>query len=223
MSRGLIIAKDTADLAKECTSHKLELCIGTCQSLERLPYTENLFLGENRPAPLELLEAAWALLESWDVIAPLYSYELLAKDVGEHSEREATLAVCGDLRQPLYHAGMVFIRDNSVGQRFYEAWRIETGNPELALLRAVHKTKPVILQAPYSWLGMNRIEATNMNSSTTVPGARQTHRSPGPNLVKVQIGLNRFVMCRPGEEEATKRHFDEMIKSKREAGGKDER
>lgn len=216
MGKGLIITMDTAGLAKECSSRKLELCIGTCQSLEHLPYTENLFLGANRPAPWELLEAAWALLESWEVIAPLYSYELLAKDVGEQSEREATAAVCGDLRQPLYHAGMVFIRDNSVGQRFYDAWRAETGNPELALLRAVHKTKPVILQAPYAWLGMNRIEAVNTNPRMRVPGARQAQRSPGPNLVRVQIGLNRFVMCRPGEEEMTKAHFEKMARGRRE-------
>lgn len=221
MSRGLIIAKDTPGLAKECTSRKLELCVGTCQSLEQMPYTQNLFMGIGRAAHWELLEAAWALLESWDVIAPLYSYELLAKDVSSHEDRKTALRVCGDLRQPLYDAGMVFIHNNNAGQRFYTAWREQGGSAELALLRAIHLAKPIILQAPYSWLGMNRTGASDVNPRTTMPGARHAPRSPGPNLVKVQIGPNRFVMCRPGEEEATKRHFEEMAKSARSHRGQE--
>lgn len=212
--RGIISAVNDPGRARECERRGLNYMADTRENVQHLPYADNLFISGDGRIPWELLEAAWQLLENWDVIAPLYSYELLAKDMGTAEEREETEVVCGDLRQPLYSTEMVFIRNNAEGQQFYAAWRQERGNPELALLRAMHKTKPIILQVPCSWLGVARVQPGTEDN----PRNRPASRRPGPNLVRVEIGRNRFVMCRPGEEEATRKHFEKMRQSTRTTG-----
>lgn len=211
---GIIACNESAGLVEQCEKRGLAVCGGSKQSLATLPYEKNLYLGADTQVPWELLPAAWELLESWDVMAPLWSYEWLATGAGGFEERKRAEAVCGDLRQPLYATTMVFIRRNESGSRFYECWRGVSGDAHLALLTAIHMSKPLILQLPYSWLGPAR------TGQTQVPGQRRG--MPGSvgggrraNLVKVEVGPNRFVMCFPGEEEKTKRHFQDMLKSRR--------
>jgi hypothetical protein len=111
----------------------------------------------------------------------------------------------------------VFIHNNQGGQAFYRAWRGEIARaedaegaegmePHLAFLMALHTVKPVFLELPGSWL----MENGSMMAQEIKPA------KPTTNLVRVEISRGRFVMCRPGEERETLRHFQEMAQGRRQ-------
>lgn len=216
---GIVAERITDKLQQECERRGLGLVTGTRCSVEKLPFLRNLFLGGNVLAPWALIDAAWCFLESWDAAAALWRYDLLADGVGTPGERKMAQVVIGDLRQPVYSPEMVFIHNNKGGQAFYRAWRgedISRGDAEdaekkgmeahLAFLVALHQVKPVFLELPGSWL----IEGGSIMA--------QEFRTAKPttNLVRVEISKGRFVMCRPGEERETLRHFQEMAGGRRQ-------
>ncbi len=107
------------------------------------------------PARLDLFPAAFAWLRTWEVCAPLRSYEALAADLGTEEDRARTLAVVHDLRVPVYEPGLMFVRDCEGGQSLLREWTQEMwdgGDPALALLRVLYRVKPLVLALPTSWL-----------------------------------------------------------------------
>ncbi len=205
---GIIIESQVPKIASECQKWELELLISRWDMVQPLPYHKNLFVGEYIMPPWELLPSAWQLLDRWDVITPLASYDKTAADVGEPEERRLSEKICGDLRQPIYYTGLIFVKRCEAGEHFWTAFMEElgTGCRELAFLRALHRIKPQILQVPVSWLSPQRSYPGN-------PAMRA--RRVGPNLVKVPIGRGRYIMCRPGEEEQTLAHYQDMTARRR--------
>lgn len=117
-----------------------------------LPFDRTLFAGTH-PARMELLPVGFRLVETWEVAAPIWSYDELAAQVGSEDEREQTRAVVRDLRVPLYRPDVVFIRRTPTTREFMRVWNEERGNPLLAFLRALYRVKPMICALPTTWMG----------------------------------------------------------------------
>lgn len=101
----------------------------------------------------ELALVGFGLLsKGWQVALPLVDYELLAENIGDEVEREATRAVIHDLRVPVYETGVIFARRCPEVRRLLETWQAELGDRRLAFLRALHQVRPVTLALPDSWV-----------------------------------------------------------------------
>ncbi|MDD5059298.1 MAG: hypothetical protein PHQ60_15685 [Sideroxydans sp.] len=157
------------------------------------PFERTLFVTPGVNIPWDLLRVGLGFLERWEAAAPLWKVGYLAADVGTSRERRATEAVIRDLRVPLYAHELLFVRRGSQGEKLLEAFaeeQIEEGEPRLAFLRALYRTKPRFCALPRSWLSKGSSEAR--------PAPR---RVEGPATVLVEVKRNVFVRCRPGEEQ----------------------
>jgi hypothetical protein len=124
----------------------------------RLPWPCTLIWNPKVRIRLDLLPIGFLLLDTWQVAAPLCDYKLLASKVGSKEDRARTKAIVKDLRVPLYQPGQVYIRRCSDTQYFVEVWQQEWkkgGDERLALLRAIYRTKPLILALPITWCGQH--------------------------------------------------------------------
>lgn len=102
----------------------------------------------------DLVSVGFALLEKWDVVVPLASYEQLACHVGDELEQDKTRAVVRDLRVPLYDTRLVFLRLCDETDRLITLWQdeVEDGaNGAHAFLRALYTVKPLVLALPITW------------------------------------------------------------------------
>lgn len=101
----------------------------------------------------ELIPVGFALLDVWQVAAPLWDYDELACQIGSDEEQAKTKEVIRDLRVPLYDPGLMFMRRCGDTQKLVETWKAEKGEEKLAFLRALYQTKPMILALPVTWAG----------------------------------------------------------------------
>lgn len=110
MSQGIVIRQDSPVVRGKAKSLGLEVRParsvsdrGTGVAAEwGLPWTWTLFLGSGFTVPWDLVPAGFKFLKRWDAAAPLWRQGMLAGGLGTAAEREQTLAVCLDLRIPLW-------------------------------------------------------------------------------------------------------------------------
>jgi hypothetical protein len=119
----------------------------------RLPYARTLLWDTSVLLRRELVPAGLALLERWELALVVPDYDRLARDAGSEEDRSLTEGLIRDLRVPLYEPGVVFARRCRDALEFLEAWREEPGDRKLALLRALYRTKPLVLALPNVWIG----------------------------------------------------------------------
>ncbi len=104
----------------------------------------------------EDIEAGFRWLEGgWDVLIPIKSYKLLARDFVHDDCTGKTETAILDLRQPVYDERVLFIKhgtsaDDLLAARNDEACADE--NCPLPVLRAIWKVKPLLLALPESWV-----------------------------------------------------------------------
>lgn len=97
-------------------------------------------------------------LETWELAAPLRPYSELALHHGDEEERTLTKALMLDLRQPVYDSRAVFLRDCPATPALLSAWDEErafcrcAGFCGLPFLRALWRSKPLILALPAGWI-----------------------------------------------------------------------
>jgi len=94
-------------------------------------------------------------LAHWEVAVPLRQYTKLAEAYGTEEERTTTAAVIHDLRQPVYDSRVVLLRSCPRALRLIKTWVAEmsdTGDDDLALLRAIWQVKPLLLALPMGWV-----------------------------------------------------------------------
>jgi len=99
----------------------------------------------------ELLPVGFYRLRNWQVVAPLYSYQRLARDLGTPDDRAKTEAVIHDLRVPVYDVRCLFIRRCSETEELLRLWQAETGDRLLAFMRALYQVKPILCALPLTW------------------------------------------------------------------------
>lgn len=103
----------------------------------------------------ELAPVAFKFLDTWEIAAPLLSYETLARDLGTEEEREATQSIIRDLRVPVYDTSLMFVRRNRTTRQLFDRWQEErsSGSDErLRFLRALYQTRPLVLALPVGWV-----------------------------------------------------------------------
>jgi hypothetical protein len=120
----------------------------------RLAFPRTLLWDGQCKMRLDLMPVGFhRLTTGWQVAAPIYSYQVLAQDIGDEEDRARTLEIVRDLRVPVYDSRMVFVRRCGDTERLMEAWEAEGGGDErLALLRALYIVKPTICALPPSWI-----------------------------------------------------------------------
>ncbi len=94
-------------------------------------------------------------LDRWEVAVPFRPYDILAKDIGTEEERDASLPLLLDLRQPVYDSRVVLFRNCPRTRNLIQTWAkremTEGEDADLAFLRAVWRVKPLILALPKTW------------------------------------------------------------------------
>lgn len=121
-----------------------------------IPFARTLFFKSPAPVRPELFPIGFHLLETWEVVVPLWNYDVLACHVGTDEERKRTEAIIHDLRVLLYDTRLMFMRDCGNAKRLLKTWMLEkqSGDDErLAFLRALYQVKPFVLALPTTWLG----------------------------------------------------------------------
>jgi hypothetical protein len=105
----------------------------------------------------DLLATGFSLLDTWEVAAPLFSYEELARDIGTDSERQQTEVLVHDLRVPVYEVRCLFLKRCRATRDLMAAWAREQeakGNEYLGFLRALYQVKPLVLALPTTWMAV---------------------------------------------------------------------
>lgn len=110
----------------------------------------------------ELLGTGFQLLDTWEVAAPLGSYETLARDIGTEAERSLTEVIIRDLRAPFYDIRVLFVKRCPTTRALLAAWADERlaaesnggqqADERLAFLRALYRVKPLVLALPVTWV-----------------------------------------------------------------------
>jgi hypothetical protein len=118
----------------------------------KLSFSRNLFWNVACPVRPELVSAGLRLLRTWEIAAVVYSYDELASAHGTPEDRTKTAQKVHDLRVPVYDERLLFVKRCRVGQEFLKAWREESGEPKLALLRSLYTVKALLCPLPVTWL-----------------------------------------------------------------------
>lgn len=129
--------------------------LGTALGDARCVFARTLIWTPGLRLRYELLPVGFSLLERWDVLVPLASYEEMALDIGDDNDRANTKSVIRDLRVPYYDPRLLFVKNSRAGRDLLACWTIESklGSDErLAFLRALYHVKPLVLALPKSWL-----------------------------------------------------------------------
>jgi hypothetical protein len=110
----------------------------------------------NPAVPLrpELIGAGFAFLETWEMAAPLYSYDELAIHMGTDDDRAVTKDVIHDLRVPVVDTRLLFVRTCENTTRLFTLWSSERergSDIRLAFMRAWYQVKPLALYLPVTW------------------------------------------------------------------------
>jgi hypothetical protein len=102
-----------------------------------------------------IIPAGFGLLDRWQVVAPVFSYDVLAQDISTDEDRALTQEIIRDLRVPIYDTRLLFLRRCRDVQRLLALWKQEgerlNGDEKLAFMRAVYAVKPTVCAAPTSW------------------------------------------------------------------------
>ena len=160
---GIVVTGGTLENAKRYVAKFSREMTITAGGLE-LPYPRTLFWDGKTHLRLDLMPAGFhRLTTGWQVAAPIYSYTILAKDLGDEADRERTKAIVRDLRVPVYDPRTIYVRRCSDTERLLGVWCEERAGfsvdqqekDMLALLRALYIVKPTICALPPSWIKAN--------------------------------------------------------------------
>lgn len=151
---GVVFWRDASEAVRSRVTNTGIPCreFGTPQLL---PFARTLFIGGDISARTGVIPIGMRLLDRWQVVCPLMSYELLAQQLGSEEDRALTKNVIHDLRVPVYQPDFLFVRRGLDGEALVARWLAEIGperDDRLAFLRALYITKPQICAAPASWL-----------------------------------------------------------------------
>lgn len=101
----------------------------------------------------EHVASGFSLLDTWELVIPIWDYDKLARDVGSLKDREKTEAIIHDLRVPCYHPYAFFCRKCKAVEDVLAEWANSTiQESKLALLTAIYQVKPLILALPTTWV-----------------------------------------------------------------------
>lgn len=201
----LILREPDKQVQAQAKRHRLEVVIAD-GSLAETEFDRALIVAPGTGIPWDLVRHGFHFLQRWDAAAPLWRYGKVAADVGGPAEQKRTQKITRDLRVLLYAHELLFVRNSPDGRTLLAAWQEEmtgAGEARLAFLRAVYRVKPLFLALPRTW------SSEVQRRPKERPVARHGQRS---NLVRVEIAPGRYVRCKPGEEEKTKKQWERQLR-----------
>jgi len=132
-----------------------QICLKT--GAPALPYGRTLIWDSAAHLRPDLITVGFhRLAGGWQIAAPLWKYQELARDLGTPEERARTEEVIHDLRVLVYDHRALFVRRCPDTERWLDAYREElvgSSDGRLALMRALYRTKPVVCALPTTWVG----------------------------------------------------------------------
>lgn len=202
MTRGILLRGEDDVIESRARRAGLEVAVS---GEPDTPFGQTLIVDPGTSVPWDLLPAAWRLIERWDAAVPMWHYGVLARDVGEAADREATRAVVRELRVLLHAVELLFVQQSDDGCALVATWRAELaagGDRRLAFLRAMYRVKPRLCVLPVTWLA-------DVRQASAQALHRGGARSPnaGNPLVTVELQPGRFVKCHRGDEDRVREQF----------------
>lgn len=119
-----------------------------------LPFNRTLLIRGRVDLRTRLFPVGFNLLDRWQIVAPLLSYDTLAAHLGKEWDRERTKRVIRDLRVPVYDVRLLFVRKCADTQALLQCWQNECrddAEPHLAFMRALYQIKPQLCALPTTW------------------------------------------------------------------------
>jgi hypothetical protein len=121
---------------------------------EWLPYEFNCHWFEAQLPDLrtDLLEVGFALLETWQLVIPLFDYDVLAASLNDAELK----AVIHDDRVPLYDPRLMFARRcDEMAALFarFDTLRAGGRDERAVMLQAIYECKPLVYAMPVTWTG----------------------------------------------------------------------
>lgn len=113
----------------------------------------------------ELLSIGFNFLSVWQVACPLMKYEVMASSIGGPEDKDITVKLIGDLRVPMYNPRLVFVKRCSDTREMIKVWKEEQelspNSLHHSFLRAIYRTKPLILALPPNWTDPNYLSSAD--------------------------------------------------------------
>jgi len=130
-----------------------------------LPWELTLIWDPSSLLRQEILSIGFNFLSVWQVACPLMKYEIMASNTGGPEDRGITAELIGDLRVPMYDPKLVFVKRCSDTREMVKVWKeeqeISPASPRHSFLRAIYKTKPLILALPPNWTNPNYLSSAD--------------------------------------------------------------
>jgi len=155
---GIVVRNGDPDGVKEGLPHNAKTnLVGVMEGDLEMPWEYTILYD-----PCLSIQRDWQilggvrLLQDWQTAIPILSYTKLACEFGAEDDRTLTKEVIGDLRVMVYDSRLIYLRRSSDTERLLDTWRseLERGEDEnLALLRALYQTVPLLLALPEDWVG----------------------------------------------------------------------
>jgi hypothetical protein len=121
--------------------------------LPLLNYPKTLVWDGKTAINPEFIASGFHLLDTWEMVIPLWSYDKLACDIGSYRDKQKTETIIRDLRVPCYRSDFLFVRQCEAVEGVIKAWLNSTiQDSKLALLCAIYEVKPLILALPTTWV-----------------------------------------------------------------------
>ena len=120
-----------------------------------IPYDRTLYWDPQVRLRSDVVPLGFELLDRWEFAVPLWSYTELARDIGTDTDRARTVGIVRDLRVPVYHPGVLFVRRGVDALSAWSALESEIEDRRLSLLAAIYQTRPLVLALPTSWVEGN--------------------------------------------------------------------
>lgn len=150
---GVVVTSAEGDGARLCEQRGYAAQIGEPTTI---PYNKTLFWHPSLTPQYHLWPVGFHLLDTWELVVPVWDYDILARDVGTPLDRAQTQAVIHDMRCLLYDPRLVFARQCEAAQRLLDRWQMERrggGDEKLTFLRALYATPLLVCYLPATWVG----------------------------------------------------------------------
>jgi hypothetical protein len=156
----------------------------------------------------------------WDMAIACHKKEVAAEQWANCNERQASAKIIGSPLVLYHNSGMIFWRKNERTDELFDLWyeewmKYQHWDEQIALLRALFRSKVAYMNLPLSWNSNIRKEAfilhhwfgegyarTELKRKKTI--STTPHRRDPRPMVRVEIAPGRWVRCYKGDEEIVK-------------------
>jgi len=201
---------------------------------ELSPFKQSLYIDADSTF-VASPDFAFKLLDRWDFILAETENRSLIDTIAGPGETTWTAEWLGTPHLLYHNSGMLFWRKNEAVKELFDLWseewlRFQNWDEQVALLRALLRSKAIYCHVPYIWNCRESNKAAlvyhrfGTRAAWKFPRTRKPDREVRPQrgtvkpssipLVRVEVMPGRFVRCKPGDEEKIKARYDHLRRRK---------